>query len=156
MTLDGLIEKRAQQVLAEVCVGLTHSLQITRREQVKDEPVVALTEDLPADAARLLRDQHCSEVVLTALLDPCDVRSFPRASRTPQNALGLFDDGNCWNGLGFGLRKLVLIGVEDLLQDDSGQDEGGRSPELRYIDDAEFPCAERRDQHIEHLTTAIV
>src|SRR5437868_5685658 len=137
-------------------IGFAHGLEITGRQQVEDEPIVALAEDLPANATRLLGDHHSSEIILAALLDPRYVGPLSRAARTTEYALGLLNYSDGWDRLGFGLRELILIRVEDFLEDDSGQYESRRATQLGHVDDAEFAGAECGDQHIKHLAAGVV
>src|SRR5581483_5260709 len=71
---DRLVEESAEQVVAEVRVGVANVPEIRTGKQMEDEPVVALAEDLHRDASWLLCDQQGAEVVLPTLLDPSDIR----------------------------------------------------------------------------------
>lgn len=55
-------------------IGALQGDEIRCRQQVEDEPVVALTEDFDRNAAGLLGDQQGAQVVLAPFLDPGDVR----------------------------------------------------------------------------------
>src|SRR5579875_1600537 len=50
---DWLVEDAAEDVVAEVGVGLAEVDQVAGREEMKDEPVIPLAQDLVRDAAGL-------------------------------------------------------------------------------------------------------
>src|SRR5437899_1744764 len=137
-------------------VRFAHGLEVAGGQQVEDEPIVALAEDLGADATWLLCDHHSSQIILAALLDPRYVGALSRAAGTTEYGLGFLNHSDGWNRMGFGLRELVLVRIEDLLKDDSGQYKGRRAAQLGHVDDTEFPGAECSDQHVKHLTAAVV
>src|SRR5215471_9328755 len=90
-----LIKEGRQQVIGEVGVRLLQRTQVTLGKQMEDEPVVTLRKDLCGDAAGLLGDKNCAEIVLAALLHPSYERSLALTSRRSQHRLRLLDDRDC-------------------------------------------------------------
>src|SRR5215216_3508206 len=93
-------------------------LEVSRREQVKDEPIVALAQNLHRDAARLLGDENGTKVVLAPFLDPGE-KGISRRDVLLQDRLGLFNHRDCWNGVRLRLRKTLLVAIENPAEDES-------------------------------------
>ncbi len=74
---DGLVEKHAEDVVGEVCVGLLQREQVVRAQQMKHKEVVSLTHEFGGYRPRLLRDKYAAEPVLAALLGPLHEDGLP-------------------------------------------------------------------------------
>ena len=119
MTGNRLVEETAEDVVAKVRVRALNVLEIPPREEVKQEPVVALTQDLPRNAAGLLGNENNSQVQLAALFHPLNVDPF--ASRRPfaEDGLSFLDNGNSRDRVRILLGELFHVVIEYLFQYES-------------------------------------
>src|SRR5882724_963915 len=123
---------------------------------MKDKPVVSLAQDLGRNATRLLCDEYCSEIVLSPLLDPLYIRSFPASASAAKDRLRFLYDRDRRDRLGKGLSKLRLIVIEDPPKNETGQNEPRSSAHLRYINYADLARFQSIDEHVHHLAARVV
>ena len=136
-------------------IGSFQGREIRRRQQVEDEPVVALAQDLDWNAARLLRDQQRAQIVLTPFLHPGDVGLCSRCIFV-QHRLGLFDDRDRRDRLWIGCGEFLLVPVEDPAQDQARENERLAAAHLRDVNDAQLPLGERVNQHVHKLAALVM
>ena len=136
-------------------VGSFQGREIRRRQQVEDEPVVALAEDLDRNAARLLGDEQRAQVVLATFLHPGDVRLGSRCVLV-QHRLGLFDDRDRRDRLWIGRGEFLLVPVEDPAQDQAREHQRLAAAHLGNVNDTQLPLGERMNQHVHELAALVM